>query len=130
MSHETDHVLRAERRGVLDAMKLESGCVDCGYAEHPAALQFDHRDRATKAFTISEGLLRSWAAITAEIAKCDVRCANCHAIRTSADGYGSGRPRTQPATCSVERCDDACKARGLCKRHYDRDRYRRATTEP
>lgn len=40
------HLRRAAAR--LDALKLEAGCVDCGYNKHPAALHFDHRDPETK----------------------------------------------------------------------------------
>lgn len=35
-------------RAHLDAYKMEHGCIKCGYAEHPAALIFDHRDPKTK----------------------------------------------------------------------------------
>lgn len=74
----------AERKARLDAIKLASSCVDCGYDAHPAALQFDHRDRTTKALGhFSRNLSRRWEVILAEVAKCDVRCANCHAVRTA-----------------------------------------------
>ena len=57
--------------------KLACGCGE----SHPACLQFHHRDPATKRFAIShavrEGL--DYAVILAEIEKCDVLCANCHA---------------------------------------------------
>ncbi len=45
-------------------------------------LEFDHlRD---KAFAIGASLpYRNWEAILAEIAKCDVVCANCHRRRTA-----------------------------------------------
>ena len=86
--------VRAERIPWINAIKLENGCVDCGYREHPAALQFDHRDRATKLFTIAKGLTRSKRAILAEIAKCDVRCANCHVVRSVQEGH-LGRPRIE-----------------------------------
>lgn len=76
------------------AVKMERGCIDCGYRAHPAALHFDHRDPSTKLFAIAKGLTRSWAAIEAEIAKCDVRCANCHAIRGVVEGH-LGRPRIE-----------------------------------
>lgn len=63
--------------------KMDSGCADCGYTAHHAALQFDHRPGTTKVFTIGEKVSAySLAKIYAEIAKCDVVCANCHFIRT------------------------------------------------
>lgn len=44
---------RKEFQDRVDQVKLESGCVDCGYDEHPRALDFDHlRD---KEFSISLG---------------------------------------------------------------------------
>lgn len=63
-------------------VKVQRGCVDCGYAGHPSALDFDHRDGEKKSFTIGSSMSRSRAALEAEIAKCDVRCANCHRIKT------------------------------------------------
>jgi hypothetical protein len=50
--------------------------------KHPAALHFDHLDPATKKFKISTSLSRRWADVLVEIAKCVVRCANCHAVQT------------------------------------------------
>jgi len=65
-------------------IKVASGCIDCGYAAHAAALQFDHTGQDKKG-NVSD-LIRSdysWATIMAEINKCDIRCANCHAVKTS-----------------------------------------------
>ena len=89
--------VRAARSPVIDAIKMEHGCVDCGYDAHPAALHFDHVDPSTKLFGIAKGLTRSWSAILAEIAKCEVRCANCHAIRGVQEGH-LGRPRLSVAS--------------------------------
>ena len=57
-------------------------CMDCGIS-HPAVLQFHHRDRTEKSFTISSVVSRATSIkqITREIKKCDVVCANCHAKR-------------------------------------------------
>ncbi len=57
-------------------------CVDCGES-NPCCLDFDHlRD---KKYNISrmaaQGL--SLKTVTEEIAKCEVRCANCHRKRTA-----------------------------------------------
>jgi hypothetical protein len=56
-------------------------CSDCGETD-PLVLEFDHlRD---KSFNIAKGLRdHSWAAVLAEIDKCDVVCANCHRRRTA-----------------------------------------------
>lgn len=68
----------------IQAIKLERGCADCGYRENAVALDFDHLPGHTKEFriaTMAAGFSR--AKIDAEIAKCDVVCANCHRIRTA-----------------------------------------------
>jgi hypothetical protein len=58
--------------------------MDCGYNESAVALDFDHLPEFDKLFTIGNNAHRSWAAIEAEIAKCEVVCANCHRVRTAA----------------------------------------------
>lgn len=70
----------AKIRAMATAIKLARGCIDCGYNAHPAALDFDHvrgeKKRNVSLFsTTQKGLLE-------EIAKCDVRCANCHRVKT------------------------------------------------
>ena len=64
--------------------QLEKGCVDCGYKGHPAALEFDHIPGTEKKFNIGEKIgTYSREILWEEIDKCDVVCANCHAIRTA-----------------------------------------------
>ena len=57
-------------------------CIDCGKKDI-RTLEFDHV-RETKAGEISDMLRQgnSWSTIESEIAKCEIRCANCHRIRT------------------------------------------------
>jgi len=62
-------------------------CVDCGCADE-ACLQFDHV-RGTKCFAICD-ILRlkvTMEALIAELAKCEVRCANCHSKRHFPNGH-------------------------------------------
>ncbi|HBE26330.1 MAG TPA: hypothetical protein DDW33_11660 [Ktedonobacter sp.] len=65
-------------------------CMDCGIS-HPAVLQFHHRSRADKSFTISSIVSRATSVkqITNEIKKCDVLCVNCHAKRHWRETHGS-----------------------------------------
>lgn len=57
-------------------------CVDCGECD-AAVLDFDHlRDKRNNVTTMLWSGLR-WSAIEDEIAKCEVRCANCHRRRTA-----------------------------------------------
>jgi transposase-like protein len=97
----TAAVVRRRAR-VRAALIEEAGgrCVLCGYDGHPAALQFHHLDRATKAFTICDGTTRSMARMREEARKCVLLCANCHAqvgagaadvpVRSTADGTHPG----------------------------------------
>jgi hypothetical protein len=50
-------------------------CINCGIS-HPAVLQFHHRNRADKSFTIADVVRRatSLKQIINEIKKCDVVC--------------------------------------------------------
>lgn len=88
---------RQENTAVLRAIKLERGCIDCGYNAHPSALDFDHRNPAAKSFTISKAVTsRNVASLLIEVAKCDVRCANCHRIRSFQDRWGNHVVRPRP----------------------------------
>jgi hypothetical protein len=74
---------RIENRALLIAYLLTHPCVDCGRAD-PVMLDFDHRDPAEKKGNVTELALRKpWRLVLLEIAKCDVRCANCHLRRTA-----------------------------------------------
>ena len=59
-------------------------CQDCGGTFPPWVMDFDHRDPAKKAFNLMSGraMLMSRARLIAEVEKCDIVCANCHAART------------------------------------------------
>jgi hypothetical protein len=65
--------------------KAAEGCKDCGYNDFAGALQFDHIPEYGKKTTAIPRLIAGsrWTNIFAEIMKCEVVCANCHAKRTS-----------------------------------------------
>lgn len=71
-------------------------CVDCGIDDQ-IVLEFDHRDRRTKSADVGH-LIHSGtrADLRAEIAKCDVRCGNCHRRRTLRQ-FGSYRVSMEAA---------------------------------
>lgn len=77
---------RAERIRILAAVTeylRGQPCLDCGESDI-LLLDFDHRERATKVAPVSR--LARWASLRVvldEIAKCDVRCVNCHRRRTA-----------------------------------------------
>ena len=77
----SDAVAR-RRRKVKEILVAEAGgrCCVCGYDRCARALGFHHIDPLTKRFGLAEGgLARSLAASRAEVAKCVLLCANCHA---------------------------------------------------
>jgi hypothetical protein len=77
-----DKIRRAANVEFVRAIKLERGCTDCGYNAHAEALDFDHVD-GDKRGDIASLLWSSQAQLLAEIAKCEVVCANCHRVRTT-----------------------------------------------
>lgn len=64
---------------------LDNPCVDCGESD-PIVLEFDHLH--SKEFTIGNYIHKggNLERLKDEIAKCDVRCANCHRRITAARG--------------------------------------------
>jgi transposase/DNA-directed RNA polymerase subunit RPC12/RpoP len=71
------------RRRVKEILIAEAGgrCAACGFDAYVGALQFHHRDPATKAFEVSrQGITRSLEKLRAGARKCVLLCANCHAM--------------------------------------------------
>lgn len=89
----------------VDAYKLERGCLDCGYAEHAVALDLDHRDPSVKLADVSALLSSSTERLMAELAKCDVRCAVCHRVKTYAAQRRKPRPPTQSTSGATRDSD-------------------------
>jgi hypothetical protein len=71
---------RAAQRSLIRDMKCGKTCARCPEA-HPACLQFHHLDPSQKAFSINRGVVMKMPldVILAEMAKCILLCANCHA---------------------------------------------------
>ena len=68
------------RRKWLVEYKKTLECVRCG-ENHPATLTFHHKKGSAKIFEIGNAVVLgvSLKKLIAEIAKCEVLCANCHA---------------------------------------------------
>lgn len=61
-----------------------SECVDCGIRD-PVVLEFDHRrDKQGDVTTMAKAAC-SLRRLKDEIAKCEIRCSNCHRRRTVAE---------------------------------------------
>lgn len=116
----------------------EHPCVDCGEAD-PIVLEFDHV-RGEKRHGVKRMLAGTYSlkAVMEEIAKCEVRCANCHRRITALRGDFYRYlvdPAPEPSRQSAEeskcgtrtgyrrgcRCED-CKT---AQRVYQRDWARR-----
>jgi hypothetical protein len=85
-------------------------CVDCGERD-TTVLEFDHvggRKRMAVAVLVYRG--PSIASLDAEIAKCVVRCANCHRRKTLGDNHWRGPKVTHLVETKSER---ACPASSM-----------------
>lgn len=72
---------RAARIRALIAEAKVGGCVDCGRADLPLeVLDLDHV-RGERQFSLAQATARGVAAVKEELAKCEVRCPTCHALR-------------------------------------------------
>lgn len=110
-----DRLVREWRERRLAYLR-QHPCVDCGEAD-PVVLEFDHMSDKLGDIAVLARKWR-WSAIEREIAKCEIRCANCHRRKTARErGYylwrvqKSGRPRQdsnlqllgpQPSALSIE----------------------------
>lgn len=75
--HARDH--RAKKKSWLAEQKNHP-CSRCGGRFPACVMDFHHRDPSTKLFSVGQNLHFSEARLVAEIAKCDLYCANCHRI--------------------------------------------------
>lgn len=85
----------------------QSSCLDCGEDDF-LVLEFDHvRDKKTN--NISTLVRRSnrvsLDALKNEIAKCEIRCANCHQMRTLARRIGEETTEQIPTDAKSGRCE-------------------------
>ena len=82
-AHARRNRIRAENRLRAWAYLGELPCVDCGEPD-PVVLEFDHvrgEKKTEISRLISAGV--AWSTIELELAKCEVRCVNCHMRRTA-----------------------------------------------
>lgn len=78
-------------RNFSKVLKVFIGCENCGFSSSAHALQYDHTNHAEKYRTKSGKIIHpsdlfrtcSVSVFVAEVAKCVIRCANCHAIKTA-----------------------------------------------
>jgi 5-methylcytosine-specific restriction endonuclease McrA len=104
LQHRAEHIehvriqraaLKERNRVRLLAYLSQHPCVDCGEG-NLVVLDLDHlRDKRWDiAYMVSAGF--PWATIEAEIARCQVLCANCHRIKTARErGFYDRKVRGQ-----------------------------------
>ena len=88
--NESFSILRLYAEKIVADHLSSHPCVDCGFSD-TRALEFDHV-RGKKVDTISSlvPLIPSkynLQDLMAEIAKCEIRCSNCHTIRHKQNNY-------------------------------------------
>ncbi len=79
-----DRALRRAKANILFVRAFKGKpCADCGRSYPHYVMHFDHV-RGTKAFGLTSvrASKQSRSTLVAEMAKCDLVCANCHAERT------------------------------------------------
>ena len=95
-------------------------CKDCGQSFQPHQMDFDHRDPKAKSFGVTwpEALLASRERLMQEIAKCDIVCANCHAIRTYAQQAERWAQRRAAGELNPSRRANSRRTRSVPRRDF------------
>jgi hypothetical protein len=95
-----NNVKKGQLRSFLHKYKEFHGCCECGGKFPYYVLDFDHRDPQNKRYEPAKlAETGSWDKMLAEIAKCDVVCANCHRERTHQKNHYS---HTNAPTTPIE----------------------------
>lgn len=91
--HEKNKARRTEKRDCMPDYRSKQDwyrkwkaslfCILCG-EDHPACLDFHHREPSNKSFNVSQGPNSRYSVsrILEEAEKCDVLCSNCHRKET------------------------------------------------
>ena len=125
VAHRATYVSRNNRRSRAHTLVLKGKvweyllahpCADCGLAD-PIILEFDHVDPAAKRKTIYKLIHQaySWEAVRAEIAKCHIRCANCHRRRTAAQ-FAWPKATYVADSLAEHRCANVHRVRSVLRR--------------
>ena len=133
---------RAARHAVRRAKAIAylGGC--CVQCEATEELDFDHKDPATKKFSISRRLDGNWSILEPELRNCQLLCRSCHILKTEPESRfaaamlraaphrggsrGKAVARWQHGTYSgYKRHACRCAECKTASRAYDRDRYAR-----
>lgn len=91
--HKPEYIERKDARRLrLKAAMAQAKakpCMDCGGFFRAVAMDFDHRDPATKLMSASSiPATGSFRVMQEELAKCDLVCSNCHRVREELRRWG------------------------------------------
>ncbi|MFH2118304.1 MAG: hypothetical protein ABII10_01020, partial [Candidatus Paceibacterota bacterium] len=77
-------IIKQKKQEFIEDYLKKHPCIDCGET-NILVLEFDHRDRENKKNDIADIVKQklSFVKLIKEISKCEVRCANCHRIKTA-----------------------------------------------
>lgn len=106
---------RTRKRELVEA--YGGKCIECSYSRCLEALQFHHRDAATKRFSLAN-FSGSYELMRAEAETCDLLCANCHRLRHAPADVGPTATvalRRNKKMMAVERFGGVCF--GCCGRY-------------
>ena len=69
----------------ITSLKETTPCADCGNTFPAVCMDFDHLPGFTKRYAVGTMVAHGHSrdSVMAEIAKCELVCANCHRVRTS-----------------------------------------------
>lgn len=89
----------ARTREYIQELKQSTPCSDCNINWPYYVMHFDHIGTG-KSYNISAAMCGKYSlsSIQAEIQKCELVCANCHAIRTHQRANGVATPGLEPGT--------------------------------
>lgn len=81
----TSKIRRVEMK-IRAVKELGGKCQRCGWVPNDievVAMEFHHKDRTKKEFTIGKKMNHKWGTIVREVRKCELLCSRCHRIEHS-----------------------------------------------
>lgn len=99
-------------------------CVDCGIFFSTSVMEFDHKNPEFKEFSVSRAMHKLYDKnrIIAEIAKCEIRCVNCHRNKLYKGGIGKTSKSHKMRYAEVVKCKQhSCTDCGNIFNHWQMD---------
>lgn len=118
--------LRRERQKYVDSIKVQRGCLRCGYKDSPVALNFVRPDGSECNGRFASKITASMAYLGRLIDSCSVLCWRCHRIQMSDDGWKYRSTKTPKKSAFVKKSHERRRRflnkvklmKGCCDCHY------------